>query len=323
MTTPKYEGVILAAGRGTRMAPFSEKYPKPLLPICNKPVIEYHIDTFKKLGILDLVILIGHKGYEITKYFGDGTAFGVRIRYVEQTSTLGIAHAVGRLEPHLQCPFLLVLGDIFFIPGDLRQLIDLFEEQGGGAVLATKEEFDPEAIRRNFSIAVGPDGFVTRVVEKPRYPQNRLKGVGIYLFDLSIFDSIRRTPRTAMRDEYEITDAIQVLIGDRQPVRAANVILDDINLTTPADVLRCNLIQARGMSPDGRIRPNTRVNPDATVEDCVIGANVDVKHPIKIARSVIFDHTCVNTTHGFEHCIVTPDVIIDCKHDLQLSMAVL
>ncbi|MFZ3015330.1 MAG: sugar phosphate nucleotidyltransferase, partial [Nitrospira sp.] len=64
MTTPKYEGVILAAGRGTRMAPFSEKYPKPLLPICNKPVIEYHIDTFKKLGILDLVILIGHKGYE-------------------------------------------------------------------------------------------------------------------------------------------------------------------------------------------------------------------------------------------------------------------
>ncbi|MBI5672537.1 MAG: NTP transferase domain-containing protein [Nitrospirae bacterium] len=323
MTTTEYEGVILAAGRGTRMAPFSEKYPKPLLPICNKPVIEYHIDTFKKLGILDLVILIGHKGYEITKYFGDGTAFGVRIRYVEQTSTLGIAHAVGRLEPHLQRPFLLVLGDIFFISGDLRQLIDLFEEQGGGAVLATKEEFDPEAIRRNFSIAVGPDGFVTRVVEKPRYTQNRLKGVGIYLFDLSIFDSIRRTPRTAMRDEYEITDAIQVLIGDRQPVRAANVILDDINLTTPADVLRCNLIQARGMSPDGRIGANTRVNPDATVEDCVIGANVDVKHPIKIAHSVIFDHTCVNATHGFEHCIVTPDVIIDCKHDLQLSMAAL
>lgn len=319
MAATNYEGVILAAGRGTRMAPFSEKYPKPLLPICNKPVIEYHIDTFKKLGILDLVILIGHKGYEITKYFGDGTAFGVRIRYVEQTSTLGIAHAVGRLEPHLRRPFMLVLGDIFFVPGDLRQLIDLFEEQGGGAVLATKEEVDPEAIRRNFSIALGPDGFVTRVVEKPRYTQNRLKGVGIYLFDLSIFDSIRRTPRTAMRDEYEITDAIQVLIGDRQPVRAANVILDDINLTTPADVLRCNLIQARGIPPDGRIGANTRVNPDATVEDCVIGANVDVKHPIKIARSVIFDHTCVNATHGFEHCIVTPDLIIDCKHDPQWS----
>lgn len=319
MTTTEYTGVILAAGRGTRMAPFSEKYPKPLLPICNKPVIEYHIETFKKLGIFDIVILIGHKGYEIAKYFGDGTLFGVRIRYVEQTSTLGIAHAVGRLEPYIHRPFLLVLGDIFFIPSNLRQLINLFEEQGGGAVLATKEESDPEAIRRNFSIAVGPDGFVNRVVEKPRYTQNRLKGVGIYLFDLSIFDSIRRTPRTAMRDEYEITEAIQVLIGDGQPVRAANVILDDINLTTPADVLRCNLIQARVMPPESLIGPNTRVNPDARVEDCVIGAHVEVKHPIKIARSVIFDHTCVNTTQGFEHCIVTPDVIIDCKHDLQLS----
>lgn len=321
MTTQEYVGVILAAGRGTRMAPFSEKYPKPLLPICNKPVIEYHIQTMKGLGIQDIVILIGHKGYEIAKYFGDGRAFGVRIRYVEQTATLGIAHAVGCLEPHIHRPFLLFLGDIFFVPGNLRRLLDLFEEQGGGAVLATKEEDDPEAIRRNFSITLSPDGFVTRVVEKPRYTQNRLKGVGIYLFDLSVFDSIRRTPRTAMRDEYEITDAIQVMIGDKQPVRAANVVLDDINLTTPADVLRCNLIQARVAPPDGRIGPHTRVNPEATVEDCVIGAYVDVKHPIKIARSVIFDHTCVTTTHGFEDCIVTPDLIIDCKHDLQVSTA--
>ena len=107
-------GVILAAGRGTRMAPFSNSYPKPILPICNKPLLVYQIESMRAAGVRDILIVIGHLGYEIVKVLGSGEALGVRIQYVEQASTLGIAHAVMQLERYIDRPFLLFLGDIFF-----------------------------------------------------------------------------------------------------------------------------------------------------------------------------------------------------------------
>lgn len=309
----------MAAGRGSRMQPFSERYPKPILPVCNKPLIQYQIEIMKSLGISEIIVLVGHKGFEISRVLGDGRHLGVNIRFVEQTTALGIAHAVGRLEPHIDRPFLMFLGDIFFVPGDVAEMFRLFEEQGGGAVLATKEENDPEAIRRNYSLTLSPDGFVTRVVEKPRHANNRLKGVGLYLFDLTIFDAIRRTPRTAMRDEYEITDSIQVVIDDDYPVRPASCIIDDINLTFPSDLLRCNLLQARATTPDNLIGENISINEAARLENCVVGANVKIKNPIQIKSSVIFDDTDVTSATSFENFIITPDCAVDCRYGAVLA----
>src|SRR5580692_6833439 len=267
----EFQGVILAAGRGSRMAPFSDSYPKPILPICNRPLIERQIEIMKELGIREITVLIGHKGFQISRLLGDGSRLGVSIRYVEQTSALGIAHAVGRLETYSQKPFLLFLGDIFFVPDDMGRMFDLFRGQGGGAVLGAKVEADPLAIQSNFSIAVSPEGFATRVIEKPRHTTNRLKGVGVYLFDLTVFDAIRRTPRTAMRDEYEITDSIQVMIQDGHPVRPCTCIQQDINLTSPADLLRCNLMMASVLPVEGRIGLDTSVHHQAQVRNSVIG----------------------------------------------------
>jgi dTDP-glucose pyrophosphorylase len=295
------------------MQPFSERYPKPLLPIANQPLIVHQIEIMREVGIRKIVVLIGHKGFEIAKVLGDGRQFGVQIRYVEQTSTLGIAHAVGRLEPEIDHPFLLFLGDIFFRPGDLTAMFRLFEEQGGGAVLAAKDEPEMEAIRRNFAISLAADGYVTRVIEKPRHPPNHLKGVGIYFFDLTIFDAIRRTPRTAMRDEYELTDSIQVMIDDGNPVRPASVIEEDINLTHPGDLLYCNLLQA-GRTPAAKlVGRDSSLHPEARIDNCVIGSNVTIAHPIAVAHSVIFDDTRVDAAHGFERMIVTPDGMVDCR----------
>ncbi|MGB8472927.1 MAG: sugar phosphate nucleotidyltransferase [Candidatus Acidiferrum sp.] len=311
-----YIGVILAAGHGRRMVPFSESYPKPLLPVCNKPIIQHHIEIMKSLGISELIILVGHKGFEISKVLGDGSHLGVSLRYIEQTSMLGIAHAVGRLEPHIDRPFLLLLGDIFFVPGNLESIFARFEEQGGGAVLGTKEEFDPLAIRRNYAIQLNTEGYATRVIEKPRHATNRLKGVGIYLFDLPIFDAIRRTPRTAMRDEYEITDSIQVMIQDGYPVRPSNCVIDDINLTVPADLLRCNLMHAAQVPRERLIGPNHHLNEQAQIRNSIIGANVTVKHPIRIANSLVFDNCCVDSVRDLEHFIVTPETMVDCNQGL-------
>jgi dTDP-glucose pyrophosphorylase len=306
-------GAILAAGRGSRMEPFGGSYPKPILPICNKPLIVYQIELMRSMGIDEILVLLGHRGFEIAKVLGDGRRFGARIRYVEQTELLGLAHAVGRFEPYLDRPIVLFLGDIFFEAKDLNKLRELFEEQKGGAVLATKDEPDPEKIRRNFSVTLSDEGYVTRVVEKPRYTSNRLKGVGVYLFDLTIFDAIRRTPRTAMRDEYEITDSIQVMIDDGLPVRTADVIEDDVNLTTPSDLLWLNLRRAKVCSSADLVGPETRLHEGVTIENSIIGARVTVTHPITIRQSVVFEGTYLDSTESIAQSIVTPEVVVDCS----------
>jgi dTDP-glucose pyrophosphorylase len=317
-TSGKYCGIVLAAGKGTRMQPFSESYPKPLLPVCNKPVVQYQLEIMRELGICNVIMLIGHKGYEIAKTFGDGAQLGLHIRYVEQTSMLGIAHAVRQLEPHVNQPFLLFLGDIFFKPGDMSEMFSIFEGQGGGAVLATKEENNPEAIRKNYALTLNSEGFVTRVIEKPRHTTNRLKGVGLYLFDLSFFDAIRRTPRSAMRDEYELTDAIQVYIGDGFPVRPCNCVIDDINLTTPVDLLRCNLLQAESTKLFATSSPGLEKHVAAKLDRCVVGSNVSIRHGIVIKSSVIFSGTVVEESTNLENFVITPQGLVDCNHAMRM-----
>ena len=314
MSTTKVIGVILAAGKGTRMAPFSTRFPKPLLPICNRPILEYQIDYMKKAGIEDVIIVIGHLGYAIARHFGDGEAFGVRIRYVEQEETLGIAHAVGRLEPFISCPFLLFLGDIFFITEDLTAMVDMLFQKQASAVLAVKKEEDPEAIKRNFAVIVNEQGLVRRVIEKPRYVTNSIKGCGLYLFDLHIFDAIRRTPRTAMRDEYEITDAIQILVDDGYPVLASEIVKKDMNVSFPHDVLLCSLEQLRYIGQRAMVGKGCRIHEGAVVEDSIIGDRATVRHPIRIKESLIFPDTVVDTAEDLERCILNQETFIDCKY---------
>ena len=305
-------GAILAAGRGTRMWPFSQAWPKPLLPICNQPIITYQIEMMRDVGITDIVILIGHKGYEITKVLGDGSALDVRLRYVEQTEMLGIAHAVGHLEEALNRPFLLFLGDIFLKVRKLETLISTFAERQADAVLATKEEPDPAVLRRNFAVIRQPDGLVTRVIEKPRHPPSSIKGVGLYAFAPTIFDAIRRTPRTAMRDEYELTEAIQVLIEDGHRVYTADVVEADLNLTNPYDLLAVNLGEARARGASV-VHPSAVLGAPERVKNSVIGAHARVAATVELDECLLFDHAEVTGRGPMRRCIVTQDGMLDCS----------
>lgn len=313
-----YCGVLLAAGKGSRMAAFSDHIPKPMLPVGNRPLLTHQIELLREIGITDIIILIGYKGFEIARVLGDGSRFGVTLTYVEQTQTLGIAHAVGQLENEIDKPFLMFLGDIFFLAKDLQEMFDQFERQRGGAVLATKIENDPLAIRRNYSVQMDDDGRVVRVVEKPRHVSNKLKGVGLYLFDLTIFDAIRRTPRTAMRDEYEITEAIQVLINDGEYVSTINAVHDDINLTFPADVLSVNLQYAKEHSDDGNlIDPSAQVHADAKLTNTVIGAGVTITSPVIMNNCVVFEGATVAPRDRYDNVIITTDKVVGCQEQTE------
>jgi dTDP-glucose pyrophosphorylase len=308
----KLVAVILAAGRGTRMHPFSNYHPRPGLPICNKPLVQHSIELFRSLGVTDVFLVIGHLGHELVRMLGDGSALGVRIQYVEQTRILGIAAALGQMEPYVDSPMFLLLGDIFFKADRLASMVETMHTRGASAVLAVKREPDPEAIKRNFTVTCDPDNRVRRVIEKPRHVASDIKGCGLYLFDLPVFDAVRRTPRTAMRDEYEITDTIQIMIDDGMPVYADPVVQWDINLTIPEDVLRANLFELRGRGLDRLVADSARVHPDATLANVVVGPRAAIDRPIEIRDSVIFADTIVEVPGPLSRVIMTPEVLIDC-----------
>ncbi|QDU68240.1 sugar phosphate nucleotidyltransferase [Engelhardtia mirabilis] len=283
------EGVILAAGKGKRIRPFSERYPKPLLPLLDRPLMVWQIEAMRDLGVREITIVIGHLGHRVVQELGDGSQFGVHLRYVEQDQMLGIAHAVGQLEPHLTRPFLLFLGDIFFETENLGSMLELFERPGVDAVLAVKVESDPAAIRRNFTVDLDEAGMVRRVIEKPRHPRTNLKGCGLYLFDPAIFDSIRHTPRTALRDEYELTDAIQIFIEDGYGVIPAPVVQRDLNLSEPSDLLDLNLhvLEREGhrffVAPDAKVDPSARLERTVVMAGAVVAAGAHLTECLVLA----------------------------------------
>ncbi|MCC6670080.1 MAG: NTP transferase domain-containing protein [Planctomycetes bacterium] len=304
-------GVVLAAGKGARMLPFSESYPKPILPVGGRPLLVHQLETMAQLGIRDVVVVIGHLGHEVVRALGDGSRYGVRLKYVEQGETLGIAHAVSRLERHVDRPFFLFLGDIFFETENLGSMVQRLRD-GAAGVLAVKTEPDPEAIRRNFIVMAGKDGRVTRVIEKPRHPRTNVKGCGIYLFDPAFFDAVRRTPRTALRDEYEITDSIQIFIDDGYRVDSADVIRADLNLSFPRDLLELNLYLLDKSGQRNQLGEGVRVHEGASLDRCVLMDGVVVETPVQLRNVLVFPHVVLHRARDYSNAILTPDMEIRC-----------
>ena len=307
MSSRPLTGVILSAGKGSRIDPFNTHYPKPLLPIANRPIMGHHIEIFKSLGITEVKIVVGHLMDRIINHFGRGSEHGVDIEYVEQQQTLGIAHAVGQLADRVEGDFVLVLGDIFYSPRRLETMVETYRAQGGGACLAVMREPDTDALRKNFSVELSDDGLVKRVIEKPRIPPNDLKGCGIYLFGAEIFDAVRKTPRTALRDEYEITTSIQILIDDGYPVSVADVVEWDYNITFARDLLHGNLKYLHEKKLDNVIADSAVIHTDAKISNSVVGEGVEISAPAVIRDSVILPHSRIDRSGDVSNCIISPE----------------
>jgi len=305
-------GVILSAGKGSRIDPFNTHFPKPMLPILNRPIIEHQLDQMKAVGIREVIVVVGHLKEHIINHLGDGSRFGVAVRYVEQRSTLGIAHAVMQLEPHIDRHFLLYLGDILYVPRDLASMIQIANRFDAAVVLAAKHEPDRAAISKNFLIDTDIRGRVTRVVEKPRYLINDLKGCGIYYFAPDFFDAVRQTPRTALRDEYEITTAIQISIDMGHPVHVAPVVEWDLNITFPVDILVGNQYWREREGLDNVVDETAEIHGDARLRRTVIGPNVKIVHPIALDNVVVLPNTVVEANRDLTNAVIYEDHLIEC-----------
>lgn len=296
MTAAVRQGVILAAGRGTRLRPFSLDCPKPLQPICNKPIMQYQMEAMREAGIRDIAIVIGTQGQQISNRFGDGSTLGLHLTYIEDPAPAGIAASLACAETWVRGPFAVFLGDIFLALDDLGPALAPLAAGAGGIIIVRPDT--PAAVRRNFAVLTDPDGRVNRVIEKPATPPTTLKGCGVYAFDGTVFDAIRRTPRSTLRNEYEITDALQVLIDMGRPVYAAAIVRWDVNVTFPEDLLACNLRLLREQQHASLVGIGAHVGPNVHLQTSIIGDRAVVDAPVLLDECLVLPDTQVRDFAG-------------------------
>ncbi|MEM3504484.1 MAG: sugar phosphate nucleotidyltransferase [Nitrososphaeria archaeon] len=206
--TPKI-GVILAAGRGTRMASNQHQKGmiKTLLIVGGIPILERIILAMKELGIKKIFIVVNYKKDVIINYIKNNKFFNVEIKFIKQKKINGIANAILLTKRYIKEPFLVVLGDCVFHIQSWSPLFSLYELYKPIAIQGIIRETDKEVIRRTNEVFL--DGVrIKRIIEKPKRPTSKLSGVGIYLFTPAIFDYIEKIRINPLRNELEITDAI-------------------------------------------------------------------------------------------------------------------
>lgn len=226
-------GVVPAAGEGTRLRPRTAEQPKGLVDVGGRPLLEHVFETLLGSGVDELVVVVGYRGGDIVEYFGESFE-GCPITYVHQRERLGLGHAVGLVEPHVDGPFVVLNGDNV-VTGGLDRPIGRFEETDSDAVIAVEEE-DEDAARQTGVVTVDGNR-VTSIVEKPDDPPSALVTTGCYVLSPTVFDAVELI-RPSGRGEYELADALGVLIRAGRRVDAVEFTVDRVNVNTPADVTR-------------------------------------------------------------------------------------
>ncbi|HRJ26663.1 MAG TPA: glucose-1-phosphate thymidylyltransferase [Fimbriimonadaceae bacterium] len=212
------KALILAGGSGSRLRPITFSMAKQLLPVANKPVIEYGIEQIARAGIREFGIIIGDTGDAVRAALGDGSRWGIELTYIPQAAPLGLAHAVRTAQPFLQDdPFVMFLGDNL-LKSSIEGLVQEFEAHQPAATILLAEVPNPS----QFGVAEMAGERVVRLEEKPASPRSNLALVGVYLFSPQIH-SVIETLQPSARGEYEITDAIQGLIDAEGEVRSVRV----------------------------------------------------------------------------------------------------
>jgi glucose-1-phosphate thymidylyltransferase len=309
---------------------------KQLVPVANKPVLFYGIESMADAGITDIGIVVGDTQAEIRAAVGDGSRWGVKITYIEQDQPRGLAHCVLISEDFIGSdPFVMYLGDNLLNRG-IRPLVDEFLRERPAAQILLARVPDPQM----FGVAELSEGRVVRLVEKPREPKSDLALVGVYMFSPEVFHAVKRiTP--SFRNELEITDAIQDLIDRGLDVRPHIVDgwwkdtgkLEDM---LEANRLILETIERRidgSVDAESRVEGKVIVEAGATIEGSVvrgpaiIGAGARVLHAYvgpftsimndveiresEIEHSIVLEGSCIsNLANRVEDSLIGKNVRI-------------
>ncbi|HET9982711.1 MAG TPA: sugar phosphate nucleotidyltransferase [Longimicrobiales bacterium] len=284
--------IIPLAGKGTRLRPQTYHTPKPLLHVGGRPVMSYILDDLKGLGVEEIIFITGYLGDVIEAYVAEAYP-EFRAHYVEQPVQNGTAGAVKLAEDFVDEDILIIFVDTLF-DADLGLAKRLPEGEAG--VIWAKEVED---YQRFGVIVKDADGFMKRIVEKPKDPISKLANIGLYyirdwrLFYEGVNDTLEGPPGPS--GEFYITDAFQYMIDHGAKIRVGEVEgwYDCGQLETLLETNRHLLETGRGRLPDGgqnvKVHEPVRVEEGVELEDVEIGPNVTVETGSVIRGSTLRD----------------------------------
>ena len=314
------KGIILHGGHGTRLRPLTHTGPKQLLPIANKPMSEYCLESIKETGITEIAIIIGGVGSnKVQEYYGNGEKFGVKITYVKQDEPKGIAHAIKLCKEFINNEkFLVFLGDNI-IQKSISNFVADFKNSNFDSTILLCEVNNPS----RFGIAEIDNGKIKNIIEKPKNPPSNLAVTGIYLLTPKIFEIIENL-KPSWRNELEITDALDILLKQNNNI-SYEIITDYWKDTgTPEDILHANEEIIRKMQSSVNTRKFEDVKIEGNViigENCVIDSTVTIIGPVVIGENCVSDSTAEigpNTSIGanskISKCKIENSIVMkECK----------
>jgi len=313
------KAVVLAAGEGRRLEPLTNRRPKPMIPVANRPLLEYVVEAVADAGLTEVVMVVGYRRERIQTYFGDGDDWGVEIEYAVQEKQLGTGHAIRQAEPQVDDEFLVLNGDGIVDRSLVEGLADASDCLGDSceAVLAVTRTDQPS----EYGVVELDGDRVTSIIEKPRAEDSPsdIVNAGAYAFTPAVFDAIRETPADD-RGEQVITDSIAALVADGRvrsvphegqwidvshlwdAVRVTGEVLDgrgtDVHSTA-------SIAPTAAVGTPVEVGANSRVDPNGTVErGSVVGPNVTVGAGAVLSNAVVLPDVTVGPGAVLRDCIV-------------------
>lgn len=304
------KGVVLAAGLGVRLRPFTLTRPKGMIPVGGYPLLEWTLRRLREVGIREVLIITHYMENLVRDYFGSGSRLGMKLSFTRQEKTLGTADAFRMAEDFTgEEEFLGVNGDLYLSQGAFERVLEAHRE--GEATMAVV----PVEAPSRYGIVALEGNLVKGLVEKPEPGKepSRLANAGIYIFPPEIFEWIRRTP-ISNRGEYEITESIRMMIEAGKRIRSVEIPPDSwLDIGYPWKLLEANERILRALEhhvegdletgvtiiPPVRIGKGTRVRSGTYIEGpvligegCDIGPNCYIRPYTSIGNSVRVGNGC-------------------------------
>jgi dTDP-glucose pyrophosphorylase len=231
------KAVVLAAGRGTRMRELTLDFPKPMIEVRGKPVLQHIVEGLRDAGVRRLVIIVGYHAEAVQNFFGDGRRHGVEIEYVTQTVQDGTGRVVNLAHSFVgDSPFILSYGDILISPMNYKRVVDLSDDSEAIITVTRGED-----VSKGGAVFVNEQMELVDLREKPKpgEPTSPWYNAGLYAFRMTIFDFIAKL-KPSPRGEYELTDAVRDLAHSGKKVKTLELIGEWADVRDPEILAKLN-----------------------------------------------------------------------------------
>ena len=303
------QSIILAAGKGTRLAPITNTRSKGMLPILGKPFLERIIRGMLSSGLRNFILVVNPEDHEIREYFQKEFSLEVQIQFIDQDRQLGTAHALRLAAPHITGDFFLSACDSLVPEGEMNLLVSTWSRYPGSQGLLSLERIPQKDADKTGIVTLEGDK-VSGIVEKPlpaEAPSN-ISSTPLYAFSSRILDYLSQLP-ISPRGEYELQGAIQMMIDEGQTVNGI-FLKNRLTLTTAEDLLAINLDYLYAQAQRDRvvtknIGSHTNLVEPVFIEEgveigsnCQIGPGVYIEKNVRIGDDVQLENVVVlrNTT---------------------------